>query len=455
LKFAMRALGFEPKKTKILKMISDVNDDGGNVTIGYEELCKMMTHKILGPEARYLLLQESVGLGKEGSNTFFGERFLNYVFDKCITQAVNEVVSAYYFVADLAISYDWAIPITVWQSYIHALHGNGTPPSSKIDANLWATTDPGDYEEFDSQMTYLCNLFPSRRLAKQAAMDWFEENASESEDERPTVMSLSEKSDCVAVGARLYEREIRNVIEPRLQACRNLLGDLDAESFRLIARDLSNDDLFAALGFPDSVAQQLGKLSSNANFIYGYDDKRAKDFVWEEVFNKISLDLGKRGQCLRRGSVAFLAGLRSSGDLNGLQGRCCEWIQDAERWVVKLLNGQKVKVKDDNLISETARNMAQAWDKLDCVVNTDVNISRGFEIPPPMSSVEEDPEGMPKHTEKAADFPVEEERPAPETMADHHVGEASTPDNKGRRKRACKWCKQGICTKHAASQVQQ
>jgi len=96
-----------------------------------------------------------------------------------------------------------------------------------------------------------------------------------------------------------------------------------------------------------------------------------------------------------------------------------------------------------------------AWDKLDCVVNTDVNISRGFEIPPPMSSVEEDPEGMPKHTEKAADFPVEEERPAPETMADHHVGEASTPDNKGRRKRACKWCKQGICTKHAASQVQQ
>lgn len=202
------------------------------------------------PEARYLPLQESVGLGKEDSQFFFGERFLNDVLDICITQADSEVHCFFGMVGDITISYDWAIPISVWQSFMHAL-------------------------------------------------------------------------------------------------------------------------------------------------------------------------------------------------------------QDAERWVVKLLNGQKVKVKDDNLISETARNMAQAWDKLDCVVNTDVNISRGFEIPPPMSSVEEDPEGMPKHTEKAADFPVEEERPAPETMADHHVGEASTPDNKGRRKRACKWCKQGICTKHAASQVQQ
>merc|ERR1739844_642813 len=46
LKVAMRALGFEPKKEEIQKMISDVDDDGSG-TIGYEEFLKMMTHKIL------------------------------------------------------------------------------------------------------------------------------------------------------------------------------------------------------------------------------------------------------------------------------------------------------------------------------------------------------------------------------------------------------------------------
>merc|ERR1712022_30554 len=46
LKVAMRALGFEPKKEEIQKMISDVDDDGSG-TIEYEEILKMMTHKIL------------------------------------------------------------------------------------------------------------------------------------------------------------------------------------------------------------------------------------------------------------------------------------------------------------------------------------------------------------------------------------------------------------------------
>merc|ERR1712027_262672 len=39
LKVAMRALGFEPKKEEIQKMISDVDDDGSG-TIGYEEILK-------------------------------------------------------------------------------------------------------------------------------------------------------------------------------------------------------------------------------------------------------------------------------------------------------------------------------------------------------------------------------------------------------------------------------
>ena len=42
----MRALGFEPKKEEIQKMISDV-DANGSGTSEYEEFLKMMTHKIL------------------------------------------------------------------------------------------------------------------------------------------------------------------------------------------------------------------------------------------------------------------------------------------------------------------------------------------------------------------------------------------------------------------------
>merc|ERR1712113_85365 len=53
LKVAMRALGFEPKKEEIQKMISDVDDDGSG-TIGYEEFLKMMTHKILNRDPKGL-----------------------------------------------------------------------------------------------------------------------------------------------------------------------------------------------------------------------------------------------------------------------------------------------------------------------------------------------------------------------------------------------------------------
>jgi len=52
LKVAMRVLGFEPKKEKIQKMISDVDDDGPG-TIGYE----MMTYKILKRDPKDEILQ--------------------------------------------------------------------------------------------------------------------------------------------------------------------------------------------------------------------------------------------------------------------------------------------------------------------------------------------------------------------------------------------------------------
>ncbi|CAE7417682.1 unnamed protein product [Symbiodinium pilosum] len=52
----MRALGFEPKKEEIQKMISDVDDDGSG-TIGYEEFLKMMTHKILNRDPKDEILK--------------------------------------------------------------------------------------------------------------------------------------------------------------------------------------------------------------------------------------------------------------------------------------------------------------------------------------------------------------------------------------------------------------
>ena len=52
----MRALGFEPKKEEIQKMISDIDDDGSG-TIGSEEFLKMMTFKILNRDPKEELLQ--------------------------------------------------------------------------------------------------------------------------------------------------------------------------------------------------------------------------------------------------------------------------------------------------------------------------------------------------------------------------------------------------------------
>lgn len=46
LKVAMRALGFEPKKEEIKKMISDIDKDGSG-TIDFQEFLEMMTAKMV------------------------------------------------------------------------------------------------------------------------------------------------------------------------------------------------------------------------------------------------------------------------------------------------------------------------------------------------------------------------------------------------------------------------
>jgi Ca2+-binding EF-hand superfamily protein len=47
LKVAMRALGFEPKKEEIKKMISDIDKDGSG-SIDFSEFLEMMTSKMVG-----------------------------------------------------------------------------------------------------------------------------------------------------------------------------------------------------------------------------------------------------------------------------------------------------------------------------------------------------------------------------------------------------------------------
>jgi Ca2+-binding EF-hand superfamily protein len=46
LKVAMRALGFEPKKEEIKKMIADIDKDGSG-TIDFSEFLEMMTAKMV------------------------------------------------------------------------------------------------------------------------------------------------------------------------------------------------------------------------------------------------------------------------------------------------------------------------------------------------------------------------------------------------------------------------
>merc|ERR1712182_6046 len=51
LTIAMKALGCEPKPGAIDKMISELDDDGGG-EIGFDELLKMMTNKILNKDPK-------------------------------------------------------------------------------------------------------------------------------------------------------------------------------------------------------------------------------------------------------------------------------------------------------------------------------------------------------------------------------------------------------------------
>lgn len=50
----MRALGFEPKKEEIKKMIQDVDKDGSG-TIDYNEFLQMMTMKMVRPRPLFCL----------------------------------------------------------------------------------------------------------------------------------------------------------------------------------------------------------------------------------------------------------------------------------------------------------------------------------------------------------------------------------------------------------------
>eukprot|EP00953_Heterococcus_sp_UTEX-ZZ885_P030138 15941-Heterococcus_DN1.PRE.2 len=56
LKVAMRALGFEPKKEEIKKMISDIDKDGSG-TIDFQEFLEMMTAKMSEKDSREEILK--------------------------------------------------------------------------------------------------------------------------------------------------------------------------------------------------------------------------------------------------------------------------------------------------------------------------------------------------------------------------------------------------------------
>ena len=56
LKVAMRALGFEPKREEIKKMIADVDKDGSGV-IDYPEFLDMMTQKMAERDPREEMLK--------------------------------------------------------------------------------------------------------------------------------------------------------------------------------------------------------------------------------------------------------------------------------------------------------------------------------------------------------------------------------------------------------------
>ena len=56
LKVAMRALGFEPKKEEIKKMISDIDKDGSG-NIDYQEFLEMMTTKMSEKDSKEEILK--------------------------------------------------------------------------------------------------------------------------------------------------------------------------------------------------------------------------------------------------------------------------------------------------------------------------------------------------------------------------------------------------------------
>lgn len=55
----MRALGFEPKKEEIKKMISDIDKDGSG-TIDFQEFLEMMTAKMVRSTVVYCAARVSV-----------------------------------------------------------------------------------------------------------------------------------------------------------------------------------------------------------------------------------------------------------------------------------------------------------------------------------------------------------------------------------------------------------
>merc|ERR1712098_194872 len=85
LKVAMRALGFEPKKEEIQKMISDVDDDGSG-TIEYDEFLKMMTHKILNRDPKDEIRKISFKILKRVAKEL-GERMTDEELQEMIDEA--------------------------------------------------------------------------------------------------------------------------------------------------------------------------------------------------------------------------------------------------------------------------------------------------------------------------------------------------------------------------------
>ena len=69
---AMRALGFEPKKEEIKKMISDIDKDGDG-TIDFNEFLEMMTSKMV------CLRREGGGMNERKRDTWIARNVRAFV----------------------------------------------------------------------------------------------------------------------------------------------------------------------------------------------------------------------------------------------------------------------------------------------------------------------------------------------------------------------------------------